>query len=216
MRALIARAAASRRRRRQEAGLWRGATGLADLGELTARWLTGELATVPSQVGPPEQETAPIADDLAALNRAGFVTESSQPGMLPANDGAGQVWRQRAFVFGFAGDTTAQTLAALRDQGLGVVLIAPGQHGRNHVPVTEYAVVGGWSGNCTTAIGAELSQRDLHATYGVVTGPQAAAALHQAWQVAVYDPEWGRNDLLWTALAEILGARPAPIDGPSR
>ena len=212
MRALIARAVAGLRQRRHEARLWRDTTGLADLGELTARWLTGELATVPGYFGTPAEETMPIAGALAAFNRAGFVTENSQPGLLPDADGTGRVWRQRAFVIGFVADAAAaERLTALRKLGLGVVLIGPGERGRSHVPVTEYAVAGGWAGNCVTAVGAEMSPRDLHAMYDGVVGPQAATALRQAWQVTVYDPEWGRNDRLWTALVEILDAPPATI-----
>lgn len=220
MRALIARAVAARQniRARREAGrLWRGTADLAELGELTARWLTGELATVPSYYGPPDAETLPIADSLAAINRAGFVTLNSQPGMLPADDGTGKVWRQRAFVDGFVGDpATVERLAELRKQGLGVVLIAPGERGRDHVPVTEYAEIGGQSGYQVTVIGSEFPPRDLQYTYGGIVGAKAYAALRKAWYLAVYDPEWGRDDRLWTALADVLGATPTSEEGASR
>lgn len=73
---------------------WQRARSLADLGLLTARWLEGSLSAHPACFAPsPDPETAPIAAVLALINRAGWVTEASQPGMALI-DGSGQ----RAFV----------------------------------------------------------------------------------------------------------------------
>ena len=81
---------------------WASAGCLADLGELTAQWCEGHLTQTPSHAGPPAAETLPYLDLLAAVNRAGFVTENSQA--------AGPEWT--AWVCGFADAGTAARLAA--------------------------------------------------------------------------------------------------------
>lgn len=64
--------------------LWRDARTLADLGELTARWLEGTVGSVPGTVPGcgPDEETGPLVAVLATANRAGFVT-SAGPGRSP-------------------------------------------------------------------------------------------------------------------------------------
>jgi Domain of unknown function (DUF6919) len=81
---------------------WASAGCLADLGELTALWCEGHLTQTPGHAGPPAAETLPYLDLLAAVNRAGFVTENSQA----AKPG------RTAWVCGFADVGTAGRLAA--------------------------------------------------------------------------------------------------------
>ena len=69
----------------EDAARWRAARTLADLGELTAQWLEGKIASIPAVVpgcGPGE-ETAELIPVLAACNRAGYVTTVSRPGEEP-------------------------------------------------------------------------------------------------------------------------------------
>ncbi len=63
-------------------GRWRAARTLAGLGELTAEWLEGTIASIPTVVPGygPDEETAALIPVLAACNRAGYVTTVSQPG----------------------------------------------------------------------------------------------------------------------------------------
>ena len=58
---------------------WKTARSLADLGELTARWLEGTEPNHPCCASGADEETSPLIVELAALNRAGFVTDFSQP-----------------------------------------------------------------------------------------------------------------------------------------
>ena len=92
----------------QDAALWHGARTLADLGELTARWLEGSVGSVHGTVPGcgPDEETGPLVPVLAAASRAGFVTSFSQPG----EDDNG--WVQRAAVYGFASAATFRAIAA--------------------------------------------------------------------------------------------------------
>jgi hypothetical protein len=79
---------------------WPAARTLADLSELTARFLEGDLSQSPSHVAQPDPETGPLIPLLATVNRAGFFTHQSQPGVARGDDGSAQ----RANVSGFASD----------------------------------------------------------------------------------------------------------------
>jgi len=82
--------------KRRDRRLWASAGSLADLGELTAQWCAGAITETPGHAGPPDDETLPYLDLLAAVNRAGFVTENSQA--------ADRDWT--AWVCGFADSAT--------------------------------------------------------------------------------------------------------------
>lgn len=181
---------------------WQSARTLADLGQLTARWLEGDLADVPGYSGPPDDETLPVVPMLARLNRAGYVTNGSQPGEAgPGYDG--DWYEQRAAVEGFTDRALGLRLAAAaRRAGLAVVAHDPASLPRwrirysGCVPVTR-------AGGCTfTRFGAQLPRRHLRdgwTGYGACH-PDAVAAVCGAWQVTVVDPVWGRPDRLWAAL----------------
>src|SRR6476661_1249316 len=83
-------------RRLEDKGAWRQAITLEAAGELTARWLEGhseyQAATFTVRY---DDETEPIAAELAALNRNGLFTKESQPGLL-TDDSA-----QRQYVTAF-------------------------------------------------------------------------------------------------------------------
>jgi hypothetical protein len=109
---------------------WRSARTLADLGELTARWIEGRLASQPGYCGPCDIEDPALVPVLARLNRAGFVTAGSQPG----NDGPGYGGahrEQRAAVDGFGSRVMTQALGdAAGDAGLIVIVRPPGSRPR--------------------------------------------------------------------------------------
>ena len=187
----------------EDAGRWRAARTLAGLGELTAQWLEGKIASIPTVVPGygPDEETADLIPVLAACNRAGYVTTVSQPGEKPARGYDGRLWTQRAAVGGFAG---ADAVAALRACAAGTPLIVlagrpASQHGLrpgNRIPVT----LAGDQEN--TWFGYHLDRaaiEDDQAGYGICH-PAAVKALCTAWQVTIIDPEWGRNDVLWPVL----------------
>ncbi|MBM0233202.1 hypothetical protein JNW91_15815 [Micromonospora sp. STR1_7] len=172
---------------------WDNAKSLAELGELTARWLTGDLDETPTHGGPPDEETGPLVPLLAAVNRAGFVTDFSQPGEIDSG------WQQRASVCGYCDDATLDRLiTAFTPTDL--VLLHERTDSGIRLPVTlnlgtAHTWVGGspgvdyWDDQCS---------------------PATVRLLAGCWYVTLVDPIWGRDDHLWPTLAAALNL-PAPV-----
>ena len=140
---------------------WQSARTLADLGQLTARWLEGTLPHVPGYAGPPDPETLPLAGVLADLNRAGYVTCGSQPAdACRGYDGAW--WEQRAAVEGFAGPRLAARIGRAADAaGLITVAYAPAELPRWRIGYGRAVPVTRRNGEVVTRFGAHLSRRHL-------------------------------------------------------
>lgn len=180
---------------------WAAAQSLPELGELMALWLEGELLVWPGYAPGygPDDETTELVPVLAAANRAGFVTDASQP----AGDGVGfdgARWRQHAAVCGLVADERllSRIRRACEPAGLLVMLFSPTQGLWSHaVPVTFR------DGEVMTSFGREQSVRDLKFVWRGV-GSAAVSQVTDSWQVTIIDPEVGRTDRLWPALAEAV------------
>lgn len=176
---------------------WQQASTLAELGELTAQWLEGAVPCLPMYIGGPAPETKPLIPHLAAYNRAGYVTNNSQPGTT-----AGNGWAQRAWVHGFGTAELANRIEnALIDTDLIVCTTPPGGDNPTRICVTAN------DGRAWT-IGGAMRASYLAEQYREEI-PAALPALLNAWQIEVIDPQWGRNDLLWDRLDRVLPARSA-------
>ena len=193
---------------------WREARILADLGELTAQWLEGRIASVPGCYGPPDIEDPALIPLLAALNRAGFVTTASQAGTSGPGSG-GARWQQRAAVEAFTADPglIQRIRQGIRDYGLYVVVHDPFTMPRRaayrgmELPVTLR------DGEECAWFGRQLSRRDIRswrAGWGVCRR-SARDALCNAWQVTVIDTEWGRPDVLWRVLERASARTPGGL-----
>jgi hypothetical protein len=191
---------------RAEEAMWEAASTMADVGELTALWLEGRIQHQPGYCAPvdvDEDDVPGLANLLAACCRAGYVTTTSQA----AFDGTGYDgahWQQRAAVEGFADPETINLLyRALRGTGIEVHAARCTDRGpwppwRPVLPVTVR------EGDTVTDFGGPRRASDIAdgwTGYGICQ-KSAVAELIEAWQVLVYDPEWGRNDRLWPALAQ--------------
>jgi hypothetical protein len=193
------------RKVRADRKLWAQAASLPELGQLMARWLEGELSVWPGYaVAGPDEETAELVPVLARLNRAGFLTDSSQP----ACDEYGPYghWRQRAAVSGLVGDE--QLLNALarvaEAQRLTILVRTVGESSRRP-GITATQV----DGEAYTAFGGHLARSDLrHIWLG--TSWAALTEIEAAWQVTLVDPVYGRTDRLWSALDEALSLVTTP------
>jgi hypothetical protein len=183
--------------RRADRQRWARARTVSDLCELTALWLEGEIGETPTWRGRPDEETGGIAVTLAALNRAGFLTGTSQPGEWGPEGG----YQQRAAVQGFTTEEAADVLDLMTaEQGLILTAHrAPEKRTRYGatIPVTMAR------GRCVYEVGAEISCRKLRLDYWMC--PEAADAVCKAVQVTIADPKWGREPVLW-ALLDVFAA----------
>lgn len=180
---------------------WAGARSLAELGELMARWLEGELSVWPGYaVAGPDEETADLIPLLARANRAGFLTDASQPGCdEPGFDGGR--WEQRAAVSGLVGDEELLfALARVAETHRLTILVRTTDEAGQKPGVTATKV----DGEPFTAFGLGLSRRDLRHIWQGVSRP-AIDEITGAVQVTLVDPVYGRNDRLWLALDEAVG-----------
>lgn len=181
----------------QDKAAWAGARSLPEVADLTARWLTGELAAQPGYFGKADvdEDRAPgMTSALIACNRAGFLTYGSQAGAeSPGFDGAG--WRLVAAAEGLIpADRLTRLRPAAADAGLLVDASGAGQ------------VVTWRAGRPYTVFGSRRDDlADDWTGYGICH-PDAIAELEAAQPVVVYDPDPGRNDRLWPALARFAQA----------
>ncbi|RJQ70573.1 hypothetical protein D5S17_29020 [Pseudonocardiaceae bacterium YIM PH 21723] len=178
---------------------WSSATTLQQVAQLTALWLEGSIDSQPGYMpesGPAEETTdGGLVPVLARCNRAGWLTDCSQPGLSIAEGD------QRAGVEGFTTPDLADVLAAAAlDAGLVVHLHdGTGWSGRN-----EYtAVTRDEQGRIFTGLGRRRSRRELNFQYSEVSR-SARREIRAAQQLTIIDPEWGRKDLLWTTLETAL------------
>lgn len=180
--------------KRSERRKWASARSLSDLGELTAQWLEGRIASQPCYVENegPDPETQHLIPVLARVNRAGFVTHSSQPGRE----------NQRAAVTGFARQERAWSL---EDALLDTELVVYTHRIRRSVFLSDEEN----DGMCVTMAGVTALTRFGHSMdreyVELVLEEVGEGALEEAVngrQVSVIDPVWGRDDLLWPLLDE--------------
>lgn len=112
--------------RRSDRQRWAACRTLAELGEVTAAWVLGDVRETPDHPGP-DAETLEHAAVVAGVNRAGFVTLGQQSG----ESRAGSPWE--AYLYGVMSAGTAARLAGcLADERLGIVPV-PASARRYHL-----------------------------------------------------------------------------------
>ncbi len=182
----------------EERNRWAGCATMADVGEATADWLEGHIAAQPGYLGPvdTDEDLAPgMTATLAAINRAGVVTDQSQAG-CDGPDMTGSIWQQRAAVTGYATTEAYERLdnAIAEVDGLHLGRRRGSSWSRQpDVPVT-------WrDGQTVTDFGARTSCRDTDRQYRAC--PESVRdELWAAEQFVAWDEQVGRNDRLWPAL----------------
>jgi hypothetical protein len=173
--------------------LWAKARSFDDLCNLTVRFLKRELPLTPTHYGPVDPETTTIAPALIDLNRRGFLTVCSQPGVAEGS------FAQRAYVDGVAPKATALALAAKTlHSDLLVHVLPPGDDRGIGIPITvEDGRPFTW--------GCQGHGSDVDA-YVEMCGVGIANVLSDAWSVSVVDLSWGRAEYMW----DVLLAPPRP------
>lgn len=189
---------------------WAEPTSLTGLADRTVRWLVGDLHETPGHMGPPDEETDAIRDDLIAINRAGFVTTGSQPGLDPTPAWDGEPWEQRAFLEGY---TTPEKAAAVQRAALDAGLVCRVE------PVADMPLERPWNRDRTPAdavtlhgdhVNTAVPGRWYRQTHDMGWGRpwisrDADGALHDSHHVVVVDSHWGERQVLWATVRGALG-----------
>lgn len=185
----------------QSKELWGKAETFEELCELMACFIEGKIKFCPGWGGETvDSETKPLVPYLAAFNRAGLMTTTSQPGLYEEEG-----YKQRAFLDGETFKDIALRIAKL---SLCTDL---------HISIFKYGVE---NSRTLTSSGYRIPVTidDFkpytfagHYTYGYyvenlaffseVCHRKAMQELKQAWHVTIIDMTWGRNDL-WDVLAQ--------------
>ncbi len=176
---------------------WKNVSTITDAAELTALWLEGKSTFYPNWLAPhPAEETQLIADHLVGLNRYGFWTTGSQPGVNEGGNGL----RQRNYVTGFVSvDTYFQMKRALL--GTDLVIISGGGGERTSIDVSMRNDFG------FTFLGRfeDLDNTDYFLSLARNTNVEFASYVRdQALEVQIFDPVWGRNDVLLPSLIAVF------------
>lgn len=205
-------------------GSWAHAHTLVDLGEMTARWVLGEVGVVPGQDCEPDPETVEISDYLVAINLLGLVTDFSQPA---AEADGERLTSQRAAVSGWCTPENARRLTRVTlEWDLIVLLNEPDTYCYTQIPITQdpggptegrsdaYAI---WDtaedvAGAFTFLGSGMDPSASEAVFADICPPDALQAVRAAWYVAALDPVWGRRHELWTALIDALGRPRETVD----
>lgn len=169
--------------------VWRSARSLADLGECTALWLEGRIAEQPGYGGQVDvdEDLAPgMTGALIAANRAGYVTVQSQ--------GGSDRFGQQAAVIGLTTPDMAKWLAEAMPEPIRVAV-----WGR---PPRDFREQRRWDLESGAVFGPEqIAGRSGLELWYAGCHPDALAEAFAAWQVAIWHPEVGPNDM-WAALHE--------------
>ncbi|MGW7597240.1 DUF6919 domain-containing protein [Streptomyces antimycoticus] len=177
---------------------WKKAASVAELGQLTADWLEGRIRTSPMNVGDsgPDEETRHLIPVLAACNRAGCVTSCSQPGMVDR----GQHWEQRAAIEAWVADKNLLDRIRTSAKRAGIEVIAH----RADSGWRDGEVVTRVDGEPYTWFGRTMGRRGQIAYEWPGVGGRAVRELRTATYLTLIDPVWGRDNVLWPALANAI------------
>jgi hypothetical protein len=180
--------------------IWRDVRSIGELGAAMAGWLEGRIDSRPGYVPRcgPDEETAHLVPVLARLNRRGWVTTDSQPGLVgPAFDG--RLWEQRAAVQGWAATDDpllSRIVRTARSAGLIVTAYGPGRTvGPRHGLLATR-----WGGEPHTGFGGRPSRFQRRTELEGIGRPARRELAREGVALAVIDPVWGRDTVLWSAL----------------
>jgi hypothetical protein len=171
--------------KRENREQWKAAQNLSDVRELTARWLTGELEEHPGYPGgPPDQETAPIADRLAEINRQGLLTTQSQPGH------EGDDYAQSAWVQGLGAEEHVRELQRrVQDANMQARIAPPATEHRFHRTRFDDGTKGWSAGTVGDMAGPTISNGVLNEVMG-------------QWQFEAQDPASCQETYLFDVMAQ--------------
>jgi len=189
---------------------WRAAATYAELCELGARFLEGELCAFPGWMATDiDEETDALVPTLARANRGGFLTVASQPGHAEHEPRPGARYRNRAFVAGFASAAALRRIQTVPAPDLWLRVNEPANAeaqdtGRTDVAASGDAIVGEFNGAAHLALGPRAGSDEL-ALFAEHLGPAGLDALAPCAFVTWIDPAWEARPRLWEALERAFG-----------
>lgn len=178
----------------------KSAKTVADLGELMALWLEGEIGSRPGYAARygPDEETEHLVPTLTALCRAGYVTTCSQPGL--AGTGAdGAWWEQRAAVELVVTDTVLlhRLFDAARTAGM---VVRINDYSRAGGAPEQPVVATTRDGEPITTFGGRISRADMAHQWPGLNRHLAHQVGHGIY-VSVVASEYGpAGERLWAVL----------------
>ncbi|MFH8627777.1 DUF6919 domain-containing protein [Streptomyces vietnamensis] len=178
---------------------WRDTRNIDDLGRNMALWLEGRGTPWPGYLDTfVDDETRHLLPTLIDLNRAGFLTTNSQPG-LEGRGYDGAHWRQKAYLEGVIDSRSALLGRVMRaSQAAGLIVIRGTRRPSCPVPFTDR------NGEPVAGISAGVPRNQLSRDWHGI-GRQALRELRKyGARLTVVDPVWGRDDRLWPALAGVV------------
>ncbi|MEU9415188.1 hypothetical protein [Streptomyces sp. NPDC048272] len=177
--------------------VWRDARTIADIGQVMARWLTGEVRGWSGHDDGVDSETRHLLPTLVALNRAGIVTTNSQPGEVGAGyDGAH--WRQRAFLAAIIDDRNPLLDRVIRTASSAGMTVIRGNKYPGLTVLTDR------NGEPQMALAGSLPRNHLAREWSCLSGAGLRELRKQGAVLHIIDPVWGRDDRLWPALANAI------------
>lgn len=183
--------------------IWRDARSIGDLGGAMAGWLEGRIGSWPGCSAGPDEETLPLVRVLARLCRRGYATTMSQPGHHSVADD-GRPWVQRACVEGWISvhdPALPRVIRAARSAGLFVTAYGAGKAAgpRKGLKVTR------WGDDVRLDCGGRPSFAMRRGTLSGVGRRARRQIRREGVWLAVVDPVWGRDDVLWPVLDQVIG-----------
>lgn len=194
--------------KRRNRKLWASARNLDDLGECMALWVEGSIASCPGYHGRTDLPTPELTALCTDLCRAGVVTVQSHPGM-EWHDNVAWYGRSRICIEAFTDDAG---LARLREacDGTDLMVVAHRTPARRWFGRTEGPDIPlvQWDYRTVLTLCHPIDRSYVGTMWDGISG-EAFDAVLDAWQVAVIDPEWGRNEHLFDTLTSrfLAGAR---------
>ncbi|WP_370973713.1 hypothetical protein [Amycolatopsis sp. cg9] len=182
---------------------WYAARDLRDLGRLTALWLEGAIESQPGYEPGfgPDEETAELVPVLARANRAGYVTDASQPGRAPGTGFDGATWAQRAAVEGWiAPDRSSELIDVAQQAGLIVITNTVlntrfARRCRDFIDVTRRAE------QVCTGFGTQRRASEIRFQYDECHR-DAINAVIRSRQVTIAAPDYGPDHTVWEVVNE--------------
>jgi|GEM_PF-1429511 len=185
---------------------WKSARTVADLGELMALWLEGEIASRPGyqpRFGP-DEETGHLVPTLAALCRAGYVTTCSQPGF--AGTGADGLWWEQCAAVELV-VTDAVLFRRLVDAVSAAGMVVRVNDYRDGGVQEQSVVATTCDGEPITTFGGQIPQSHMDVLWSGLDRSLYDQVAHGTY-VSIVAPEFGpAGDRLWVVLDFLTGLR---------